>query len=76
MVRHDVAGKIEPELRHLGKHGALLVYGVVKDHVEAADAVGRDQDQIVSDVVDLADFAFFDGLIFCHEFPPVLLMQR
>ncbi len=38
----------------------------MKDNVEAADAVGRDQYQIISDVVYLEYFAFLYGLEFSH----------
>ncbi len=72
VILNDVRGIVEPELRHLRQHDALLIDGVLKYHVEAADPVGGDEDEVVSDVIDLPYLAFFYRIILFHGFfrPP------
>jgi hypothetical protein len=57
VVRDDLAGRLEPEDRHLGEHLALVGNRVGEDHVVGADPVRGDHDQILVRVVDLADLA-------------------
>ncbi len=58
VVLHDVLRIIEPEFRHLGKHGTLLRNRVVENHIKAADAVRRNQNHVLTDVINLSDFSF------------------
>ena len=67
VVRQQIAGVIEPELAHLGEHGALFGDLVFQDDVKRRNAVGGNHDQAVAIVVDLADFAFFDGFELSHN---------
>ena len=66
MVRKDVFGEVEPEFGHLGQDRALFGDFVFQDDVERGDAVGGDQDQCIAQVIDLADFSFFDGFVLLH----------
>ena len=56
VVGQQIAGVIEPELAHLGEHGALFGDLVFQDDVKRRNAVGGNHDQAVAIVVDLADF--------------------
>ncbi len=67
VVWQDVFGEIEPELGHLGQDLALVSYGVVEDHIKAADAVGGYHDQAVTIVIDFAYLSFFNRF---HLFIP------
>jgi len=67
VVGQQIAGVIEPELAHLGEHGALFGDLVFQDDVKRRNAVGGNHDQAVAIVVDLADLAFFDGFELCHN---------
>ena len=67
VVGQQIAGVIEPELAHLGEHGALFGDLVFQDDVKRRNAVGGNHDQAVAIVVDLADFAFFDGFELSHN---------
>ena len=66
VVGQDIPGVIEPESGHLGQDGALLCNLVLQDHVKSGDAVGRNHDQAVADIVYFADLAFLDGGVFFH----------
>ncbi len=66
MVRKDVFRQIEPEFGHLGQDGTLLRDFVLEDDIERGDAVGGNEDQCIAQVIDLADFSFFDGFILLH----------
>ncbi len=46
---------------------ALVCYGVVEDHIKAADAVGGYHDQAVTIVIDFAYLSFFNRF---HLFIP------
>ena len=67
VVGQQIAGVIEPELAHLGEHGALFGDLVFQDDVKRRNAVGGNHDQAVAIVVDLADLAFFDGFELSHN---------
>ena len=67
MVGQQIAGVIEPELAHLGQNGALFGDLVFQDDVKRRNAVSGNHDQAVAIVVDLADFAFFDGFELSHN---------
>src|SRR5690606_19464323 len=58
VIRNDVAQTIEPEIRQRGEQHALAGDRVRQHDVECRDAIGRDDQQVlVVDSVDVADFA-------------------
>ena len=57
VVRHDVAGPVEPEGRDAGQDLALSGDGRGVDRVVGGDAIRRHHQQSVALVVDLADLA-------------------
>ena len=61
VVGHHVAEQLEPEERELGEHLALVRDRVGQHHVERAEAVGRDEQQPVAEVVEVADLALGVG---------------
>lgn len=67
MIGDDVPREVEPEAAHLREHGAFAADVVLEDNVEDADAVGGDHDEILAEVVDLADFSFFYGAELLHR---------
>ena len=67
MVGQDIAGVVEPELAHLGQDLALVGHFIFQDHVECGNAVGRDHDQAVAIVIDLANLSLFDRLKLLHS---------
>ena len=67
MVGQQILGIVEPELAHLGEHGALFGHLVFQDDIKRRNAVGGNHDQAVAVVVNLADFSFFDGLECSHS---------
>ena len=60
LVRHEVGGAAEPEVRDLGQHAALVRDGVGQHHVERGQAVRRDDQHVV--LVDLVDVAHLAGV--------------
>ena len=66
MVRKDIFGEVEPELGHLGQDRTLLRDFVFENDVKRGDAVGRDKDQCIAQVIDLPDFSLFDGFVLLH----------
>jgi hypothetical protein len=63
MVRHDVPGACEPEIRDLREHAALAGNRVGQHHVEGAQAIGGDdQHVLLVDRVDVAHLALMDAL--------------
>ena len=61
LVRHDVAGAREPEVRDLGQHPALVRDRVRQHHVERRQPVGgHDQHRRRIDLVDVAHLAGVD----------------
>ncbi len=61
MVVHHAVQKLEPELRQLGEHLALAGNLVVQHVVEGRDAVGSHQQQLVSQIVQVAHLALRVG---------------
>ena len=57
VVRHEVAEVIEPERRELREHLALVGNAGAEDVVERGDAIGRDDQQVLAEIVDVADLA-------------------
>jgi hypothetical protein len=57
VVRHEVAHPLEPERRELRQHFALVGNAGAEDVVEGGDAIGGDEEQVVSDLIDVADLA-------------------
>ena len=56
-MRHQVAHPLEPEGRQLREHLALVGYARSEHVVERGDAIGRDEQQVVTHLVDVADLA-------------------
>ena len=57
VVRHHVLQQVEPEERELREHAALARDRGGQHHVERAQAVGRDDQQLVAEVVHVADLS-------------------
>ena len=55
------AEELEPEERELVEDLALVGDSARKDHVERADAVGDDHQELVAEIEDIADLAAFLG---------------
>jgi hypothetical protein len=63
MVRNDVAGAGEPEVRNLVEHAPLVRNGVWQHHIERREPVGGDDEHALRiHFVDVAHFAFVDAL--------------
>ncbi len=73
MVRHDVAGAREPEVRNAGEHAAFSRDRVRQYHVEGAQPVGGDDQHVsVVDGIDVANLA----LVRTREAAQVRLVHR
>ena len=58
MVRDDVAGAVEPEIRHIGQHPALVGNRRRQHHIEGRQPIGGDdQDLVIPDRIHVADLA-------------------
>ena len=57
MVGHDVAEEIEPEEGHLSEDAAFVGNALGEDAVEGGDAVGGDDEKVVTGSVNVANFA-------------------
>ena len=57
MMPHEIAHALEPERGQLREDLALVGDPRSEDIVERRDAVGRDDEQVVADLVDVAHFA-------------------
>ncbi len=57
MVRDGVGEEVEPEVRELGENLAFVWDARAEDVIEGRDAVGGDEDEFVSDGVEVADLA-------------------
>src|SRR5438477_385957 len=56
VVRHDLLGLAEPEVRELGEHAALIRDRRGQNGVERREPIARDDDQLVAaGLVDIAD---------------------
>jgi hypothetical protein len=63
MVRHDVPGACEPEIRDLREHAALAGNRVGHHDIEGTQAIGSDdQHVLLVDRVDVAHLALMDAL--------------
>ena len=56
-MRHEVAHALEPERRELREHLALVGDARAQHVVERGDAIGRDDEQVVADAIDVANFS-------------------
>ena len=75
VVGQQVLGVIKPELAHLGQDGALLGDLVLQDHIKGRNAVGGNHHQGVAHVINLADLALFERLVFSHRKTLLLLLS-
>ena len=66
MVVDDILHLVEPEQRKLRENTALVGDLAVQNVVERGDVVGRDHQQLVAQVVDVADLALCVGLDVDH----------
>ena len=66
VVRQDVLRVVEPELGHLGQDRAFFGDLIFQNDVKCRDAVRCDEDQVLADIVNLTDFAFFYRNVFDH----------
>ncbi len=57
MMRRQVRDSTEPEGRQLRQHAALVGDARSKHVVERRDAIGRDDQQMVAEIVHVADFS-------------------
>ncbi len=58
MIADDVRGLVEPEIGNLVQHAALARDRIGQHHVEGAQAVGRDDQQVIGvDRIDIAHLA-------------------
>ena len=57
VVRHEIAHALEPERRQLREDLALVGDPRAQHVVERRDAIGRDEEQVLADFVDVADLA-------------------
>ena len=56
-MRHEIAHALEPERRQLRQDLALVGNARAEHVVERRDAIGRDDEQVVADLVDVAHLA-------------------
>ena len=57
-VTPDVAGAVEPEIRHIGQHPALVGNRRRQHHIEGRQPIGGDdQDLVIPDRIHVADLA-------------------
>ena len=57
MIADDGLRAREPERGDLGQHFALVRYAGAEHVVERGDAIGGDDQQLVAEIVDVADLA-------------------
>jgi hypothetical protein len=57
VVGDDTAEMIEPEEGELGEDAALVWDGGAEDVIKGGDAIGRNEEKVVSGGVEVADFA-------------------
>ena len=57
VVADDVFGASEPERRQLRKDPALVRHGGAEYHVVGGDPVGGDHEEVLADLVHVADLA-------------------
>ena len=56
-MRHEIAHALEPEPGQLRQHLSLVRDAGAEDVVERGDAIGGDDQQLVADLVDIANLA-------------------
>ena len=56
-MRHEIAHALEPEPGKLRQHLPLVRYAGAEHVVERGDAIGGDDQQLVADLVDIANLA-------------------
>ena len=57
MIRHDRLHAIEPEPRDLREDSAFVGDTRPEDVIERRDAIGRDDEQAIAEIVNVSDFA-------------------
>ena len=57
VVRNDIFEVIEPERRHLGQHFPFVGNRRGQDHVESGKAIGRDDQKMLTEIINITDFA-------------------
>jgi hypothetical protein len=57
MVRDFLADKVKPETRELCQHSTLVGNALVHDHVERREAIGRHDEQLIVQFVNVANLA-------------------
>ena len=62
MVRNDIGHPVEPEDRDLVEDLAFLGDAFVHDHVEGGKPIGGHEQQVLTQVVDVTDFAAVNHL--------------
>ena len=62
VMRHDAREEVEPERGHRGQHRALAGDRGRQDVVEGRDPIGRHDEQVVADGVQVADLAAVEEL--------------
>ena len=62
MIGNDVFEQIEPEKRKLREDAAFVRDAGGHDHVEGGEPVGGDHQQLVAEIVNIADFSARGGL--------------
>ena len=74
MVFHDAVEQLEPEDRNLRQHGALVRNFVFQNVIERGNAVGRDEQQLVAEIVQVAHLALRIGpdVDNAHVFAPFI----
>ena len=62
MIRDDRLRALEPEHRDLGEHFPFVGNARAEHVIERRDAIGGDDQQLVAEVVNIADLALTFGL--------------
>ena len=57
VVPDQLDGAVEPIGRHLREYGSLVGYRLGQDAIEGTDAIARNEQQVIAQFVDLADFS-------------------
>jgi hypothetical protein len=57
VVRDQIAHALEPERRELCEYFALVGDARSEDVIERGDAIGRDQEEVVTHLINVADLA-------------------
>ena len=57
MIRNGIFEVIEPERRHLRQHFSLIGNRRRQDHIECRQAIRRDDQKMLAEIVNVADLA-------------------